>query len=73
MSLSKFVAKMRFTYHVNAIEINNVLNQLHIRSDSKANAVGKYHFDEVLDCLERLGYDVNGYFDKNFSKHNEES
>ena len=69
--LSELVAKLRYHYHLNAIEINNVLNQLHIRDDLTAERKGKEHFYEILDCLDRLGYDVNGYIEKH-SKDKEE-
>jgi len=60
MNIPKIVAKMRFAYHANMLDVNNVLNQLKIRSDEKAEERGKYHCMEAFDCLERLGYDVYG-------------
>lgn len=43
MGLAEGVAKARNLYHLEAIELNNVLNQLGIRKDDKAEEVAKYH------------------------------
>lgn len=52
MSISKEVTKMRYKYHLTAIELNNVLNQLHIRNDEKAEEIGKKHamviFNDII-------------------------
>ena len=50
------VAKMRFYYHANLIDLNNVLNQLGIRSDEKAEEVAKKHVMTIFtDICPRLG------------------
>ena len=64
MDITKKVAKLRFEYHTTMLDICNVLNQLHILSDEKAEAVMKDHCFQSFDCLERMGYDVKGYFEK---------
>ena len=57
MDITKSVAKMRFYYHANMLDVNNILNQLKLRSDEKAELVGKKHALECFDCMERLGLD----------------
>lgn len=64
MDITKKVAKMRFTYHANMLDIYNVLNQLGILKDETAERVMKNHCMRSFDCLERMGLDVKGYFDK---------
>lgn len=64
MNIPKMVAKIRFAYHTNMLDVNNVLNQLKMRSDEKAEERGKHHCMEAFDCLERLGYDVYGTIKK---------
>jgi len=55
MSISKKVTKMRYKYHLNAIEINNVLNQLHIRNDEKAEENAKKHIMVIFnDIIPRM-------------------
>lgn len=55
MGLSTTVAKMRLVYHAEAIEINNVLNQLHIRNDDVAEECAKKHTMEIVnDILPRI-------------------
>lgn len=56
MDITKKVAKIRFLYHANMLSVNNILNQLKIRNNEKAEAVGEYHTMECFDCLERLGF-----------------
>lgn len=59
MDMPKIVAKMRFVYHSNMLDVVNVLNQLHIISDDKAEMKNKNHFMTIVtDILPRLGYDV---------------
>lgn len=62
MDITKVVAAIRFKYHVNMLDVNNVLNQLGIRKDDKAEERGKYHCMQSFDCLRRLGYDVDSLF-----------
>ncbi len=65
MTLSTMVAKMRFKFHANAVDWNNVLNQLNIISDDKAEAKIKDHVMTIVnDILPRLGYDVEKFFKK---------
>jgi len=55
MGLADKVSKMRLSYHLNGIEINNVLNQLHIRDDEKAERIAKNHVMTIFnDILPRL-------------------
>ena len=59
MGLAEKVSIMRFHYHSNLIEVNNVLNQLGIRSDNKAEEIGKKHAMILFnDVLPRLGIDI---------------
>lgn len=57
MDIAKRVAKMRLTYHSNMLSINNVLNQLGIRKDEKAEEIGKKHTFQCFDALEHMGLD----------------
>lgn len=59
MSVVKRVAKARFLYHANMASAVNVLNQLHLMSDEKANEKNKKHVFECLDALEHIGYDLS--------------
>ena len=43
MGMAERVAKMRLWYHANMIEVNNVLNQLHIRNDDVAEKTAEKH------------------------------
>lgn len=61
MDITKLVAKLRLEHHMNMLNYNNILNQLHIRDDETAEEKAKYHFMECVDCLERLGKDVSEY------------
>lgn len=58
MDITKKVAKLRFIYHTNMLDVCNVANQLGLLKDNKAEEVMKNHCFKSLDCLERLGYDV---------------
>ena len=63
MDISKKVAKARFEYHANACSIVNVLNQLGLMSDEKAEAKCKKHVMIVLnDICPRLGIDTEKLF-----------
>lgn len=60
MSISNLVTKLRERYHLEAIELNNVLNQLSIRSDNKAEDVAREHTMKLVnDIYPRLGYDMS--------------
>lgn len=59
MDITKVVAKARFTYHTNMLDVCNVLNQLGILKGDKAEEVMKNHTMQAFDCLERLGYDLS--------------
>jgi hypothetical protein len=59
MDITKSVAKLRFIYHTNMLDVCNVANQLGLLRDAKAEIVMKKHCFKIFDCLERLGYDVN--------------
>jgi len=41
------------------LDICNMLNQLSILKDEKAEEVMKSHTMQCFDCLERLGYDLS--------------
>ena len=43
MGIPTLVAKARFQYHGTLLDLNNVLNQLHMRSDEKAEEIAKKH------------------------------
>jgi hypothetical protein len=63
MDLPKKVANMRLKYHLVAIDINNVMNQLHLRNDNKAEKKGKDHTMVIFnDILPLLGKDVEKVF-----------
>lgn len=59
MSISKKITKMRYKYHLNAIEMNNVFNQLHIRNDEKAEENAKKHvmviFNDIIPRMYKSG------------------
>lgn len=57
--ITKKVAKIRLWYHLNALDVCNILNQLKILDDEKAELKAKNHVMESLDCYERLGYDLS--------------
>lgn len=58
MNLPKIVASIRLKYHLEMIDVNNVLYQLHLRSGKKADKIGAKHTMASLDCFERLGIPV---------------
>ena len=63
MSLSTLVTKLRFMYHCEVIEVNNVLNQLHLRSDEKADMVAKNSLMTLVnDVFPRMGLDTSCFF-----------
>ena len=54
-SLPEKVAIMRFKYHANMLDVVNVLNQLHILSDERAEKMNKNHtMTIVTDLLPRI-------------------
>lgn len=60
MDITKTVAKLRFKYHANMLDVNNVLNQLGLRKDEKAEECGKKHTMTIFnDIFPRLGYDTS--------------
>ena len=54
MDITKKVAKLRFGYHANMLDVCNVLNQVGILKDNKAEEVMKNHTMECMDCLARI-------------------
>jgi hypothetical protein len=54
MDITKKVAEMRFVYHTNMLDVCNVLNQVGIVKDEKAEAVMKHHCMSSMDCLTRM-------------------
>lgn len=58
MNLPKTVAKIRLRYHLEMVDVNNVLYQLHLRGEEKAEKIGAKHTMASLDCFERLGIPV---------------
>lgn len=62
MDITKKVAKARYIYHTNMLDVCNVLNQIGILKDDKAEEKMKNHCMESLDCLRRMGYDVDSIF-----------
>ena len=65
MDISTMVTKIRLRHHTNVIERNNVLNQLKLRSDSKAEEIAKKHTMIIIgDIFPRLGLDVKEVFNE---------
>lgn len=56
MDVTKAVAKLRLSYHLNMIDFCNVANQLNLMSDAKADQANKTHLKKCIDCYVRLGY-----------------
>lgn len=55
--MPKLIAYLRFQYHGFLLDLNNCLNQLHLRSDEAAEEIAKKHvMTMLLDILPRLGY-----------------
>lgn len=54
MDITKKVAKLRFGYHANMLDACNILNQLGILKDVKAEEVMKNHAMNCMDCLARI-------------------
>ena len=55
MSLPTMIANIRLKYHLNAIDLYNSFNQLHLVSDEKAEEENKMHLKKCVDCYSRLG------------------
>ena len=69
MSLPDAVAKLRYWYHSNMLDVNNALNQLHIISDERADDNNRKHCMTIFTgILPRLGYDVSSIFKDNESE-----
>lgn len=59
MDITKIVAKGRFIFNTNMVDVVNVLNQLKVIKDDKAEEMNKKYVMEIFtDILPRLGYDV---------------
>ena len=59
-NLPKTVAKIRLKYHMEMLDVNNILNQLGIMSDEKCEERQKYHTMTIFgDIFPRLGWDVS--------------
>ena len=70
-SLPDIVTNLRYHYHFEAIDINNVLNQFGLRSDEKAEECAKNHVMTIFeDILPRLGYDTSKYFQEDWGPCN---
>ena len=69
MDITERVARMRFVYHSNMVSVVNVLNQLNIIPDDKAEELNKHHAMTIFtDILPRLGCDVEKIFGKKESE-----
>lgn len=56
MDISTLVAKVRFHYHANACDVDNVLNQIGLMSDKKAEERNRNHVMTIVnDICPRLG------------------
>lgn len=54
------VAKVRLKYHGDMLDLNNVLNQLHLRSDEEAERIAKKHVMIIVEYIfPRLGIDTS--------------
>lgn len=57
MSIVTKVAKMRLNYHASMLDVYNVLNQLGVLNDEKAEEVMKNHIMKCFDAMEHMGLD----------------
>ena len=57
MSIVTKVAKMRLNYHASMLDVCNVLNQLGILNDEKAEELMKNHTVKCFDAMEHMGLD----------------
>ena len=60
MSIVTKVAKIRLIYHSNMLDVYNVLNQVGILKDEKAERVMKNHCMACFDAMEHMGLDPYG-------------
>lgn len=51
MGIPEKIAKVRFSYHASLTSVGNILNQLGVLSDNKANAFNEKHLYKALGCL----------------------
>lgn len=59
MDITKKVARIRFIYHTNMLDVCNILNQLGVLKDDKAELLMKNHTMQSFDCLSRItGYSI---------------
>lgn len=65
MDMSTRIAKIRLNYHANMVSMNNVLNQLNIISDERAEERNKNHVIIIIltDIYPRLGKDAGKIFE----------
>lgn len=60
MSLPKLIAKIRFYYHAEMLDVNSVLGQLHIISEDKWEASNKKHAMTIFNNIfPILGIDIS--------------
>ena len=65
MGINETIAKIRFKYHANMLDINGVLNQLHLMSDDKCEESNKRHCMTIFnDIFPRMGLDVSSLMKK---------
>ena len=63
VDICTLVARLRFEHHGNMFNVNNVLNQLGLRSDERAEKIGKRHTMIIVnDIFPRLG--INPFKDE---------
>ena len=58
MDITKVVAKLRLSYHMNMVDAVNVVNQLGLMNDEKADRANAEHLIQIIDCWERLGIPI---------------
>lgn len=73
MDITKKVAALRFKYHANMLDVCNVLNQIGILKDEKAELKMKNHTMQCFDCLERLGYPIEKFWKRKRRSPNRDS
>lgn len=64
MSVVTKVAKIRLLFHANMLDVCNVLNQLGILKDDRAEEVMKGHTMKCFDAMEHMGLDPFGKMKK---------
>lgn len=70
MSIVNIVAKLRFKYYSNMLDIVNVANQLHILNDKKADLMNKHNLKECFKSMDIQGYKLPEEF-KSFMNEEE--